>query len=600
MYHKLYSRLRVLAWTGVLFALFLASPTYGQTSSNNCGSCDDQNECTYDFCFLGRCINVPIANCNRSSTQQGSCEDGDPCTINFRDSRTGECRSRPNPNCDEDATRECVLFPPKIRIVCDDNNTLFDESDDVFYFYITTRGEYTSTCYNISGAVNALCLPYGEEAGPFGPFPANGNALQLRVFDQEKPSGNIAVKVLAPKGCNEDHCTLRIEEISVSECVYNQLSRGNRAVANVKVTWINAKSNNQLDIYLGSERRRLTNVPRNGFTTVSFEIPGDGISREVRAGFSYPGTCEDRRRFTAPVCQDNCPDDPNKTEPGICGCGTPDTDTDGDGTPDCKDNCPTDPNKTEPGECGCGVADTDTDGDGTPDCKDNCPTDPNKTEPGECGCGVAETDCAPPVFNCPNLTARGCLPQVFAEFDGCNKVTVCSARDLSNVVLDLGAPGFQGFGTDIKYDDLTGKTLMFTSETPIRGVWIKSGCNSSNDCPGCGEYVANPNSCATDARQVANNWANIANSQSLQAAKAPTLYPNPATDMLFVNLADYAGQTATVQIFNTVGQVVFQTRIDELTADPVRLDIKMLPGNIYWLRVQVPNTNIPAQRFIVK
>ncbi|HMO40268.1 MAG TPA: thrombospondin type 3 repeat-containing protein, partial [Saprospiraceae bacterium] len=526
MYHKLYSRLRVLAWTGVLFALFLASPTYGQTSSNNCGSCDDQNECTYDFCFLGRCINVPIANCNRSSTQQGSCEDGDPCTINFRDSRTGECRSRPNPNCDEDATRECVLFPPKIRIVCDDNNTLFDESDDVFYFYITTRGEYTSTCYNISGAVNALCLPYGEEAGPFGPFPANGNALQLRVFDQEKPSGNIAVKVLAPKGCNEDHCTLRIEEISVSECVYNQLSRGNRAVANVKVTWINAKSNNQLDIYLGSERRRLTNVPRNGFTTVSFEIPGDGISREVRAGFSYPGTCEDRRRFTAPVCQDNCPDDPNKTEPGICGCGTPDTDTDGDGTPDCKDNCPTDPNKTEPGECGCGVADTDTDGDGTPDCKDNCPTDPNKTEPGACGCGVAdtdtdgdgtpdckdncptdpnktepgacgcgvaETDCAPPDSNCPGLTTNGCEPQVFAKFDDCNKVTVCSAKDLSNVVLDLGPAGFQNFDTDIKFENLTGKTLMFTSETPIRGVWIKSGCNMSDDCPGCGEYIANPN-----------------------------------------------------------------------------------------------------------
>lgn len=43
-------------------------------------------------------------------------------------------------------------------------------------------------------------------------------------------------------------------------------------------------------------------------------------------------------------------------------------DTDGDGTPDCSDNCPSDPDKTDPGVCGCGVADTDTDGDGTPDC----------------------------------------------------------------------------------------------------------------------------------------------------------------------------------------------------------------------------------------
>ena len=89
---------------------------------------------------------------------------------------------------------------------------------------------------------------------------------------------------------------------------------------------------------------------------------------------------------------DECPNDPNKTTPGVCGCGVADTDTDGDGTPDCNDDCPTDPNKTTPGVCGCGVADTDTDGDGTLDCNDQCPGDPNKVAPGVCGCGVADTD----------------------------------------------------------------------------------------------------------------------------------------------------------------------------------------------------------------
>ena len=34
---------------------------------------------------------------------------------------------------------------------------------------------------------------------------------------------------------------------------------------------------------------------------------------------------------------DLCPDDPNKTEPGACGCGVPDTDTNHDGRPDCLD-----------------------------------------------------------------------------------------------------------------------------------------------------------------------------------------------------------------------------------------------------------------------
>mgnify|MGYP001565683376 CR=1 FL=1 len=44
-----------------------------------------------------------------------------------------------------------------------------------------------------------------------------------------------------------------------------------------------------------------------------------------------------------------------------------------------------------PSRCGWCVPDTDSDGDGTPDCHDGCPNDPNKSAPGDCGCGVADT-----------------------------------------------------------------------------------------------------------------------------------------------------------------------------------------------------------------
>jgi hypothetical protein len=89
---------------------------------------------------------------------------------------------------------------------------------------------------------------------------------------------------------------------------------------------------------------------------------------------------------------DNCPYDPDKIEPGICGCGVADDDTDGDGTADCDDGCPSDPLKIAPGQCGCGIPDTDSDGDGTADCVDGCPSDPGKTDPGQCGCGTPDTD----------------------------------------------------------------------------------------------------------------------------------------------------------------------------------------------------------------
>lgn len=96
------------------------------------------------------------------------------------------------------------------------------------------------------------------------------------------------------------------------------------------------------------------------------------------------------------VCDllDKCPSDPTKTLPGRCGCGTAETDTDGDLTPDCNglDACPADKDKITPGQCGCGTPETDDDNDGTPNCKDLCPTDTNKVAPGTCGCGSSDGD----------------------------------------------------------------------------------------------------------------------------------------------------------------------------------------------------------------
>lgn len=97
----------------------------------------------------------------------------------------------------------------------------------------------------------------------------------------------------------------------------------------------------------------------------------------------------------------------------------------GDPGADC---CPEDPNKVEPGACGCGVADVDGDGDEAPDCTDLCPSDPNKAAPGACGCGLAETEAA----SCSVL--RSALQHRY-RFNGTGTVLEDSVSDADGTVV---------------------------------------------------------------------------------------------------------------------------------------------------------------------
>jgi len=125
-------------------------------------------------------------------------------------------------------------------------------------------------------------------------------------------------------------------------------------------------------------------------------IWGDPVN-PVTGEFSWTPTLADTYEFQF-LCEDLSQLRPDNIFLTIVVSETPpEPDSDGDGVPDSQDGCPADPNKTEPGIGGCGVSDVDTDGDGTIDAQDNCPTvsTPNQTDTDGDGIGDACDEPAP-------------------------------------------------------------------------------------------------------------------------------------------------------------------------------------------------------------
>jgi len=174
---------------------------------------------------------------------------------------------------------------------------------------------------------------------------------------------------------------------------------------------------------------------------------------------------------------DNCPDVAN---PGQA-------DQDNDGAGDACETCDTDPLKTEPGACGCGTPDVDTDLDGDYDCTDTCPNDPDNDVDGD-GICVGAGFQAPKTAGNDNCATVANAPQTNGDADAFGDACDCDL-DADTYCADPGAgktctDGCEGVATDCNDANVNvnpGKTEVCNGVDDDCGDGTDEGCDDDGD-----------------------------------------------------------------------------------------------------------------------
>ena len=77
------------------------------------------------------------------------------------------------------------------------------------------------------------------------------------------------------------------------------------------------------------------------------------------------------------------------------------------------------------------------------------------------------------------------------------------------------------------------------------------------------------------------------------------VYPNPAQHQLFITLNSFLGQSAEIQIFNNLGQIMLSETIKEISEGNIRLNVADFKNGLYNLTIKIDDLRPVSQKIVI-
>jgi len=411
--------------------------------------------------------------------------------------------------------------------------------------YVSISGYYQVINTNVTN-INGSNSGTGNKCVKFI-IPANGSSnnnilarFQYSTICQDES------KYHAPNSCNQAPvCDLNITSVSVSNCYYDPAALRSKAELTVCLSWKNRPNNERIFITISGQKGMITPSLSTGNGCVKFTVPANATTNNnIWAMFEFTASCQDEAYY----------------------------------------NCPLPCTYTPP----------------------SCALKITKTEVGNCYYDHADNKSKAKLKICLQWDAAPANEKIILKVGNTTNYIYSNARSggicLEYTVLANGAQNIEVWA---KFESTYSCFQKKYFNVPY-------ACNTGNRVAESTNKPAEANVQALDLDKIESTSEvavedateetatyNLATT-STTATHDLRVFPNPTSEELSVDLTSFAGKKVHLQVFNTVGQVMYQTTIDEVITDKVQLDVRKYTNDMYFLKVNVLNEGTYTQKFVVK